>query len=120
MEDKLELLAKHVSSVMIELSLILEGIILKMSMNNGEWGYDLYFDDPDFPRDLYTWLKNTDDADLVVSSMAAFLVEHNVMGCATLLSEGIGFYSLAERIVNQFNERMKELVMLFDDTVLLS
>ena len=19
-------------------------------MNNGEWGYDLYFDDPDFPR----------------------------------------------------------------------
>lgn len=116
----MELLAKHLSSVMIELSLILEGIILKMSMNNREWGYDLYFDDPDFPRDLYTWLKNTNDADLVVSSLAMFLSEHNVMGCAVLLSEWIGFYSPAERIVNQFNEHMKELGMLFDDTVLLS
>ena len=105
---------------MIELSLILEGIILKMSMNNGEWGYDLYFDNPDFPRDLYAWLENTDDADLVVNSLAAFLAEHKVMGCATLLSEGICFYSLAERIVNQFNERMMELGMLFDDTVLFS
>ena len=120
MEDKLELLAKHLSSVMIELSLILEGIILKMSMNNGEWGYDLYFDNPDFPRDLYAWLKNTNDADLVVSSLAMFLSEHNVMGRAVLLSEWIGFYSPAERIVNQFNEHMKELEMLFDDTVLLS
>ena len=49
-----------------------------------------------------------------------FLAEHNVAGCAVLLSEGLGFYSPAERIVNQFNEHMKELGMLFDDTVLLS
>ena len=49
-----------------------------------------------------------------------FLAEHNVAGRAVLLSEGLGFYSPAERIVNQFNEHMKELGMLFDDTVLLS
>lgn len=89
-------------------------------MDNGEWEYVFYFGDPDFPRDLYTWLENTDDSDLVVSSLAAFLTERNVMGCATLLSEEIGFYSPAERIVNQFNERMKELGMLFDDSALLS
>lgn len=49
-----------------------------------------------------------------------FLAEHNVAGRAVLLSEWLGFYSPAERIVFQFNERMKELGMLFDDTVLLS
>lgn len=32
-------------------------------MNNGEWGYDLYFDDPGFPRDLYSWLESTDGAE---------------------------------------------------------
>ena len=81
---------------------------MKMSMNNGEWG-DLYFDDPDFPRNLHVWLESLDDTNLVVSSLAM-----------VLLSEGLGFYSPAERIVNQFNEHMKELGMLFDDTVLLS
>ena len=93
---------------------------MKMNMNNGEQEYDVYFDDPDFPRGLHTWLENTDDADLVVSSLTAFLSEHNVMGCATLLSEGIGFHSPAEQIISQFNERMKDLGMLFDDAALLS
>lgn len=93
---------------------------MKMSMNNGEWGYDLYFDDPDFPRNLHVWLESLDDTNLVVSSLAMFLAEHNVAGRAVLLSEGLGFYSPAEWIVNQFNEHMKELGMLFDDTVLLS
>ena len=93
---------------------------MKMSMNSGELGYDLYFDDPDFPRNLHIWLESLDDTNLVVSSLAMFLAEHNVAGHAVLLSEGLDFYSPAERIVNQFNEHMKELGMLFDDTVLLS
>ena len=93
---------------------------MKMSMNNGELGYDLYFDDPDFPRNLHIWLESLDDTNLVVSSLAMFLAEHNVAGHAVLLSEGLDFYSPAERIVKQFNEHMKELGMLFDDTVLLS
>ena len=93
---------------------------MKMSMNNGELGCDLYFDDPDFPRNLHIWLESLDDTNLVVSSLAMFLAEHNVAGHAVLLSEGLDFYSPAERIVNQINEHMKELGMLFDDTVLLS
>lgn len=40
MEDKFTLLAKHISSAMIEPSLIWKNTILKMNMNNGEWGYD--------------------------------------------------------------------------------
>lgn len=93
---------------------------MKMSINNGELGYDLYFADPDFPRDLHVWLESLDDSNLVVSSLAMFLAEHNVAGRAVLLSEGIGFYSPAERIVIQFNEHMEKLGMLFDDTTLLS
>lgn len=34
---------------------------MKMSMNNGELGCDLYFDDPDFPRNLHIWLESLDD-----------------------------------------------------------
>ena len=56
----------------------------------------------------------------MADNSAMFLAEHNVAGHAVLLSEGLDFYSPAERIVNQFNEHMKELGMLFDDTVLLS
>lgn len=93
---------------------------MKLSMNNGEWGCDLYFADPDFPRTLYAWLESQNNSNLVVNSLAMFLAEHNVMGCATLLSERIRFYSHAECIVSQFNERMKELGILFDDTALLS
>lgn len=63
---------------------------MKMSMNNGEWGCDLYFDDPDFPRNLHVWLESLDDTNLVVSSLAMFLAEHNVAGRAVLLSEGLG------------------------------
>ena len=71
-------------------------------------------------QEICIWLESLDDTNLVVSSLAMFLAEHNVAGHAVLLSEGLDFYSPAERIVNQFNEHMKELGMLFDDTVLLS
>ena len=59
---------------------------MKMSMNNGELGCDLYFDDPDFPRILHVWLESLDDTNLVVSSFAMFLAERNVAGRAVLLS----------------------------------
>ena len=39
---------------------------MKMSLNNGDWGYDFYFDDPDFPQKLYAWLHTVDSSDLMI------------------------------------------------------
>ena len=73
MEDKFALLEKYLSSAIIELSLIWEDAVLKMSMNNDEWRYGLYFDDPDFPKELHVWQKSLNDSNLVISSLAMFL-----------------------------------------------
>lgn len=93
---------------------------MKMSLNNGEWGYDFYFDDPNFPQQLYMWLHTVDSSDLVISNLVTWLSEHNVMGNSYVISEEPTFYSGAERIVNQFNHCMQELGILFEDTGLLS
>ncbi len=93
---------------------------MKMSLNNGDWGYDFYFDDPDFPQKLYAWLHTVDSSDLMISNLVTWLAEHNVMGNAYVISEETAFYSGAERIVNQFNRYMKQLGIPFDDTELPS
>lgn len=91
-----------------------------MSLNNGDWGYDFYFDDLDFPQKLYAWLHTVDSSDLMISNLVTWLAEHNVMGNAYVISEETAFYSGAERIVNQFNRYMKQLGIPFDDTELPS
>ena len=78
MEDKFTLLAKLISSAMIELSLIWKDTISKTNINNRDWGYD-FFDEPDFLRKLHAWLETTDASNLVVSSLTTFWAGHNVV-----------------------------------------
>lgn len=93
---------------------------MKMNLNNGVWGYDFYFDDPNFPQQLYAWLHTVDSSDLVISNLVTWLAEHNVMGNAYVISEEKAFCSNAEHIVDRFNQCMKEVGMLFEDTKFLS
>ena len=57
---------------------------------------------------------------LVINNLVIWLAEHNVMGNAYVISEEKAFYSNAERIVDRFNQGMKEVGMLFEDTKFLS
>ena len=86
---------------------------MKMNLNNGGWGYDFYFDDPNFPQQLHAWLHTVDSSDLVISNLVTWLAEHNVMGNAYVISEEPVFYSGAERIVNQVKSSLMTKVTSF-------
>ena len=81
-------------------------------INNGEWGYRFYYEDPDLPELLCTWLVDACSSGLCVDDLATWLIEHHVLAQAYAISEEAVRWSGADRIINRFNQRMTDAGMI--------
>ena len=87
---------------------------MEKNINNGEWGYCLYYEDPHLPDQLYAWLGTMCSSGLCVDDLAAWLIEHHVLARAYVISEEAVRLSGANRIIDRFNQRMTDAGMILE------
>lgn len=85
---------------------------MEKDINNGEWGYHFYYEDPHLPEQLCAWLATVCSSGLCIDDLASWLIEHHVLAQAYAISEEAARWSGADRIIDRFNQRMTDACMI--------